>query len=122
MGSSSDLLENTLKLPTLGLGKYKNAQTLKGMKTQGLNPFSISSNSEDMLFTNELHRGIKLRNKSLRGNLKIWEKSIATQSNRAGVLREINHCGESMVTKKKMKKNASVGNLRSRKQSEISDS
>ncbi|CDW82053.1 UNKNOWN [Stylonychia lemnae] len=76
------------QLPTLGLNKYKNVEINNGDSTK--NPLSIQKETEKMLIARERERENKDLNRVQNNVLRVYQKSIKTRANRAGVIREIN--------------------------------
>ena len=74
-------------LPTLGLNKYKNVD----ISNDPRNPFKVQRETEKLLVVRERERDFKDYNKIEKDSLRVFEKTIATRQNRAGVIREINN-------------------------------
>ena len=73
-------------LPTLGLNKYKNTD----IRNDGRNPFSVQKETEKLLVARERDRDFKDFTKLEKEGLRVFEKTIQTRQNRAGIIREIN--------------------------------
>eukprot|EP00347_Sterkiella_histriomuscorum_P006295 403353317 len=73
-------------LPTLGLNRYKNSDIQLGSQ----NPFTVQMETEKLLIAREREREFKDSNKEEKFALRVFQKSIQTRQNRAGVIREIN--------------------------------
>jgi hypothetical protein len=74
------------QLPTLGLNKFKNVD----IKNDARNPFTVQRETEKLLVARERDREFKDFNKIEKEGLRVFEKTIQTRQNRAGVIREIN--------------------------------
>ena len=73
------------RLPTLGLNKYMNWD----VRVDQRNPFRTNKNTEMLLVARERERKQFSFEKREQRSLHIYEKSIQTRTNRAGVIREI---------------------------------
>jgi hypothetical protein len=75
------------QLPTLGLNRFKHVEILNG---ENANPFSVQKETEKLLIAKERERQNKDINKQLTDGMRVFQKSIQTRQNRAGVIREFN--------------------------------
>ena len=82
-----ELTADVPHLPTLGLNKYMNWD----VRADERNPFRTHKNTEMLLVARERERKQCSLDKRQKRGLHIYEKSIQTRTNRAGVIREINH-------------------------------
>lgn len=76
------------KFPVLGLRKY--FQDKPSDPNKHLNPFSVHKNTEKLLMAREKERRDQKLLKDHRMAVKVYKKTIANRSNRAGVIKQIN--------------------------------
>lgn len=70
------------------------------------NPFGRESNTEKLLLAREKERELRDLTKGTIDNLRVFEKSIATRQNRAGVIRDINSIKASKRTSDMLQDNS----------------